>query len=545
MRISLLLLTPALMVGIASAQSQPSTNSTPSLKPGKVEGVVISSVNGSPVKKATVTLRSLTQHFAYAAVSDATGHFLLENVQPGSYQVAADSSGFMANPGRPSTMKPITVAEEEEVKDVAVKLTPLGNISGHVLDADGEPIARAFVQAMRYYYRQGRKHLQGSGGSNTNDLGEYQIIDLQPGRYYLRVLAQPRIPHLPPRTRLAMPETAYPSTFYPNGSDATQAKATQVDAGAHISDADFRLNEAPSHHIRGKVVDGQTGQPMRDAFLFVRPVRDEFNQNSARTQPDGTFDIRGLVNGSYDLILQPMQTPGIFGSLLVTIADQDVEGVVLQAGSGRNIAGSVTVEGPAPDSWQGMRINLSPLRGMGRYPNAVVDSDGAFSLHDVSPDVYALNVYAGIAGKYVKSVRFGDREITDGQLDLSQPSDGKLDIVLGSDVGQLLGGVQNSSGDPAVGALVTLVSKQEGRTDLFKVSNVDQNGNFTLKDVAPGEYMAFAWQDVDVNMVQSPDFRKPFESKGVSVSIAPSGQASIQLKMISTGDVEAEKSKLP
>ena len=544
MRIAILLLTPILISATAAAQSQPSTTATPSQKPGKVEGVVTSSVNDAPVKKATVTLRNLGQQFAYAAISDAAGHFLFENVQPGSYHVAADSSGFMAAAGRPSAMIPITVAEEQEVKDVAVKLTPLGNITGHVLDADGEPLARANVEAMRYVYRQGRKQLQGTGGSSTNDLGEYQIIDLRPGRYYIRASAQPRIPRLPPHTRLAISETAYPSTFYPNGSDVTQAKATQVDAGAHIGDVDFRLIEVPSHHIRGKVVDSQ---PAGNVFVIARPVRDDssgFMGNSAQVQPDGTFEFRGLVNGSYNVTIQSRQTPVTFGNTLVTVADQDVEGIVLQPDHGRNIAGSVTVEGPPPDSWKGMQISLTPLDQMGGF-RAVVDSDATFSLQDVSPRVYGLNVRANIPGKYVKSIRFGDREIADGQIDLSHPSDGKLDIVLGSDGGQLLGGVQTSSGDPAVGALITLVSKQEGRVDLFKVATVDPNGNFTLKDVAPGEYMAFAWQDVDVSMVQSPDFRKPFESKGVSVTIAPSGQASIQLRMISTDDVEAEKSKLP
>src|SRR5450631_437381 len=107
--------------------AQPPDDNTPALKPGKVEGTVTSSLGGTPVKKATVTLRNLSQHFGYAAISDATGHFLVDNVQPGTYQVAADSSGFMASTGRASTIKPITVAEEQEVKDVAVKLTPLGS----------------------------------------------------------------------------------------------------------------------------------------------------------------------------------------------------------------------------------------------------------------------------------------------------------------------------------------------------------------------------------------------------------------------------------
>jgi len=541
MRISILLLALIPIFGIAAAQS------TPSLKPGKVEGTVTSSAGGTPVKKATVTLRNLAQHFAYAGISDAAGHFLIENVQPGSYQVAADSSGFMAVMGRPSLVKPIIVAEEQEVKDVAVKLTPLGSISGHILDADGEPIARANVQAMRYSYQQGRKILQPSGFGSTNDLGEYQMIDLQPGRYYLQVTASQRIFRLPPHTRLSTPETAYPLTFYPSGADIAQAKAMQVDAGAHIGDVDFRLKEVPSHHIRGKVVDGQTGQPVRNASVFLSPTGTEnfFFRNFTSVQPDGTFDIRGVINGSYSLACQLQQAPRTSSDTLIAVADRDVEDLVLQPATARTIAGSVTVEGTAPNSWQGMRIVLSPFDRLGRSSNAVVDSDGTFSLKDSSPNVYALSVYAGLPGKYVKSIRFGDQDVADGRLDLSVASEGKLEIVLGSDVGQLLGGVRTSSGDPAVGALLTLAPKQGGRTDLFKVTSVDQNGNFTLKDVAPGEYMAFAWQDVDVNMAQSPEFRKPFESKGVAVSIAPSGQASIQLTMISADDVEAEKSKLP
>jgi len=41
------------------------------------------------------------------------------------------------------------------------------------------------------------------------------------------------------------------------------------------------------------------------------------------------------------------------------------------------------------------------------------------------------------------------------------------------------------------------------------------------------------------------EFRKLFESRAVSVSIEPNGQASVQLKVISTTDVEAEESKVP
>ena len=80
--------------------------------------------------------------------------------------------------------KAITVAEEQEVKDVAVKLVPLAVVSGRVLDEDGDPMARAQVQALRYVYygQRGARQLNPAGFATTNDLGEYQLLDLEPGQ---------------------------------------------------------------------------------------------------------------------------------------------------------------------------------------------------------------------------------------------------------------------------------------------------------------------------------------------------------------------------
>src|SRR5258706_11703154 len=112
--------------------SSPSTDNTPSLKPGSAEGVVINSVTGQPLKKANVTLPN-PKAFAYAAVTDAAGHFLIENIEPGSYQAMAASDGFIPDQmfrrsALASTL--VIVAEEQHVRNVTVKLVPLGLASG-------------------------------------------------------------------------------------------------------------------------------------------------------------------------------------------------------------------------------------------------------------------------------------------------------------------------------------------------------------------------------------------------------------------------------
>jgi hypothetical protein len=158
--------------------------------------------------------------------------------------------------GRYGISAPFRVVEEQRVKEVVVKLVPLGVLSGHVFDEDGDPIPRANVTLLRHYYETGRTRLGSAGQRQTNDLGEFEIINLQPGRYYLQA-AGPPIHNLPEHTRWTHQEEAYPITFYPNVRQISEAAPTDVAPGAHVNNLDFHLRKAPDYHIRGKVA-GQT-----------------------------------------------------------------------------------------------------------------------------------------------------------------------------------------------------------------------------------------------------------------------------------------------
>jgi len=230
------------------SSSSPTTDNTPNLKPGSAEGVVINSVTGQPLKKANVTLRN-PKGFAYAAVTDAAGHFLIENIEPGSYQAMAASDGFIPDQmfrrsALASTL--VIVAEEQHVRNVTVKLVPLGLASGHVLDEDGEPIAGANVAAQRYVYNSGRKQLNPVGFANTNDLGEFQMLDLQPGRYYFQVTFNRQQPNLTGHVIGKGADETYPTTYYPSVLDVAQASALEVTAGAQLSNIDFRMRKIRS-----------------------------------------------------------------------------------------------------------------------------------------------------------------------------------------------------------------------------------------------------------------------------------------------------------
>jgi hypothetical protein len=147
----------------------------------------------------------------------------------------------------------------------------------------------------------------------------------------------------------------------------------------------------------------------------------------------------------------------------------------------------------------------------------------------------------------VKSIRLGDREIKDGEIDLTAGASGPLNILLASDGGAIEGNVQTADGKPSEGTEITVAPSDEysGRSDLLKRVTTDAAGNFQIKDVAPGDYRVYAWE---IDLDQSPrsaEFRKLFEGRRAVVSVGPNAKASVQLNVITTDDISRERSTLP
>jgi hypothetical protein len=514
----------------------------PAAKPGSVEGVVTNSVTGEPVKKANVLLGT-----NYTAITDAAGHFHFDNVTPAiDYSLLAEKDGFQAIR---TTRQRVTVAEEQHVQDVALKLMPLATVSGHIFDEDGDPIPRAIIAVLRYFYGPGRKGLNPAAFAQSNDLGEFEAINLAPGRYYFEVTASPAR-NIPPHTRWTHPEEAYPVTFYPNAREAGQATATDVASGAHVSNIDFRLRKMLAYHIRGTVND-QSARTGAEGRVQVESSGSPFGGNitGAVIKADGSFDVRGMASGSYTVSYFRFDSGGGLGTgarETVRVSDTDVNGVALALKPPIDVSGTVTVEGAQPDKLN-LRVVLSATQGRVQQRNSGESADGGFVLKAVAPQIYQLRISNVPPGKYVKSIRLGDREINNGEIDLTEHTSAALSLVLGADGGEVDGTVQNASGQPAASTQVLLAPAEEydARSDLLKHASTDASGNFQIKDVAPGDYKVFAWESDPEGSTQSAEFRKPFESKGIVVTVGPKEKASVQLNVITTDDVERERSKLP
>ena len=83
----------------------------------------------------------------------------------------------------------MTVADAQAAANIDLRLTRGGVITGHVVDEDGEALARALVTVQRYQYVRGERQLTPAGGEQTDDRGQYRVFGLPPGDYYVSATA--------------------------------------------------------------------------------------------------------------------------------------------------------------------------------------------------------------------------------------------------------------------------------------------------------------------------------------------------------------------
>ena len=295
-----LLLLFALCAALAQEATKPTANVKPAaeVKPEdkcRLEGTVSGASTSEPLKKAHLVLHRMEVQdgVPYGATTDAAGHYVIEGVDPGKYQLQADRNGFVSQAygARGTAMfqgTVLTLGPAQKMKDVNFKLTPQGVVLGRVVDEEGEPVARVDVQFMRFAYRDGKRQLVPSGGQSTNDLGEYRAYGLAPGKYIVSaVLRQNNFGASPIST--GEKEEGYPPIYYPNANAPSSAVPVEVTAGAVVHGIDITLIKTRAVRVSGNAI-GSNGKPARNAQVTIRP-KDE----SGFTMPNMSFvrDAKG------------------------------------------------------------------------------------------------------------------------------------------------------------------------------------------------------------------------------------------------------------
>ena len=292
-----------------------------------LEGDVVRKTTGEPLSGVRVAAQGRR---TFWAATDATGHFRFNGLPAASWTLSLVRPGWLRRDYY------VTIKPQDANVTVRLVATPQAVIAGRIVDVDGWPM-RAFVTAAQYRTENGVRQLQRVQGASANDLGEYRIAKLPPGRYYLRV-----------RPQGSWGED-YEPAWYPGADDIKRARPIDLREGQQAS-VDVRLGPRKGVEVRGQVI---WPGAFRSGSLNV--TNEELGYTSTDSYPiaaDGSFTLRHVPPGKYRLAvatssLMDDSMPSKYSAVqTIEVSGEDISGITLNVAETviRDLRGTIACE---------------------------------------------------------------------------------------------------------------------------------------------------------------------------------------------------------
>jgi len=548
----LALLTAALAGTQAFGQEAPAATTDAGANPGKstVSGKVLRKGTDEPIHFARVTLTSTAEEGTKLhAVTGPDGKFAIKDVPAGEYQLTVVRNGYVdeaygaRRPLDPGV--PLTVSASKLSDSLLFRMTPAGVITGHIRDENGEPLPGAHVSALLARFAEGKRALLPVGGATVNDLGEYRLFGLPPGKYLLSAGFNSNMMVTDGFMNAEgnhEEREGFVTTYYPGTTDPAQAVGVNVEAGAETRSLEFSIQPAGVFHVRGHVFgftskDSRFGGAvmLKSANSRVTAMMPE--KNAAISEKDGSFDIAEVAPGSYEIIAVEFtgENPRTTHRSVEVVA-ADVDGVELAFQPTLTIAGHLRWEDKSSGASVGLQVSLQgDDASFAGPPTADVQADGSFELKNVTSDAYWVNIAGPASDAYLKSAYYGSTNAMN-EFHPASGSDAALELVVSARGAHIQGAVMNSDSLPVAGVWVALIPEEAaGKLKrLLQSTRTGANGKFEFRGVAPGTYSLYSWDNVEEHEWDDPEFLKPFKTKSTSVSVTEGENKSLDLTLIQT-----------
>ena len=227
---------------------------------GRVEGL-------QPDELAQAVVMASGRNGSSQVSVDGSGNYRLEGAPTGTVRLVARTGGFGG--GRTSQSVSVEVATGASVQQDIRFATGHGSVRGRVT-RDGRPLPNAFVS-----FSSRDPKIQTSARVQTDAQGQYEVSGLEDGTY---------------------------TVFAGDMERSSNFSTTYELSGSGTFDIDIR-----SSTVRGVVVDKETGEPVGQAVVELRP-RDpsgpRYAMNAAQTDASGGFTLPNVSEGSYQITAQ-------------------------------------------------------------------------------------------------------------------------------------------------------------------------------------------------------------------------------------------------
>ena len=539
-------LSTGICTGQAETPPRAGTTAAPTETKNIVQGRVVQEPGGEGIRKVKVVLIARVSQTTpmYEAITDQAGQFKVENVEPGEYAVRLERSGYAADP-KAKRDKTVRVVAGQDTKDLVFRMLAAAVISGKIVDLEGDPVPDVDVMAIGSTGGATTANARALMRGATNDLGEYRIADLSPGKFIVQAT--------PPKSQAPSADEkdstkdrlVYVKTYFPGTLDERRAATVEVSPGG-TAIANFAVQVSHAYRVSGTVA-GVGAQGMAQLMLLAKNGQGE-GQNLA---DGGKFDFPNVLPGTYHakVILVSFgngQNPSMKMRTIRTpieVNGSDVVGLQLQLDAGGDVRGRFRVEGEEKINWSELTVALITVAGgeqeqggllVGFTQPSEVQEDGSFEIKDASGGNYQLAVGARsekFRDYYTKSVLLGGREVVDTGFAVSPGT--VLDVVVSAKGAGVEGTVVDREGKPAAGASVVTIpaSGKLGRPDAYQSARADDGGHFVVRGMNPGEFMVLAFEELQGDY-RTREFAKEYEGKGEKVELDEGRKKSVVVKLI-------------
>lgn len=371
-----------------------------------------------------------------------------------------------------------------------------------------------------------KRSWQGWIYATTDDRGVYRAYGLAAGRYAVGVNRDDAMAIIPDNvltqsnvgSSFYRPTAFYPDTYYPASSDPENAGLVEVTAGGERNAVDLKLGPViyPAlYAVRGRLADPLALGGTKGAMVYVRrdsnPAPKEhagFTNRDARAGEDGSFTLAGLAPGRYQVTARregPVNT--VFLPVEIEIANGDVNDIVLTAQSGLTITGRLVADNnsaaarPVPLDTVTLMVTSYPEE----FRNATWDQvkpnpDGTFKAVGLDPGRVQVQLFDQDTGLRASSVvlngvslpaaisgNSGDPRESGFVLEENRPIDNLVVRAAYPNLTRRVA-VRREGGEWPADTYIGLDYRQVEGGIRGWGQPLDGLGNFTMKELLPGEY---------------------------------------------------------
>ena len=519
------------MLAVAQQARKPVPVSRPRFR---ISGTVVNAIGGQPLSQVSVFINTPENpNDTEQVTTGEDGKFSFENVAPGKYAMSAQRRGFTRQSYQQHELysTAVAVGPGKISEDLVFELNPDASISGTVTDEENEPVRNGRVILFKSGLQDGSQSVRFANQVQLDDAGHYRFDHVDPGKYYVGILARPwfaqyvqrssqrvdengqAVPPLPVRPEL---DVAYPTTFYPQATDPNGATLVTVGPGDRFV-GDVTLTAVPALHVR--IVNATDAG---NVILF-QPTFDGMKMPlfaDAEEVTPGTIEVNGIAPGHYilNLISRTGDDSDRQDREVDLAGDQEIDASRHPA-SVVNISGKVHLENNQNLNTQ-LALRFRNVDTGDNFGEPISDKGQFEFRHDLTRpgtyEVFLMNPDGTIA---VRSITATGAKVAGHTITLTGGGSIHLDILVSRGLARIDGTVLRE-GKPSSQAMVVLVPEDPANNRvLIRRDQSDSDGTFSLQNVVPGKYTVIALQNGWNLEWSNPSVLAPYLKDGVPMVV--------------------------